>query len=324
MQHDFYQHRWTETVAEDCRALIRLAIREDLDRFCDWTSAALVPADALGRAAVVARETMVVAGLKAVALTTAEIDNQIECELVSADGEFVAPGTTLAILAGPARTMLTAERTLLNFLGRLCGVASTTREYVEAIAGCRAKIYDTRKTTPGWRRLEKYAVACGGGRNLRTGLFDAVLIKDNHLAFGATAGDAANAHGGAGRATRFTPAEAVRVARNYTRETMGESATRAADGPMIVEVEVDTLEQLADVLAAGPDIVLLDNMTPGQLAAAVQMRDAVSPGVELEASGGVNLQTVRAIAESGVDRISVGRLTHSAVSRDVALDWAAG
>ncbi len=199
---------------------------------------------------------------------------------------------------------------MLNLLGRLSGIATLTSQYVEAVAGTGAQIYDTRKTTPGWRRLEKYAVRCGGGHNHRTGLFDAVLIKDNHLALGSrsTGKDA----------TRFTPAEAVRRARRFIERSGLPTANST-----IVEIEVDTLEQLVEVLPAAPDIVLLDNMTPQQLRQAVATRDKIDRSIQLEASGGVNLDSVAAIAASGVDRISVGALTHSAVSLDLGLDWLA-
>jgi nicotinate-nucleotide pyrophosphorylase (carboxylating) len=219
------------------------------------------------------------------------------------DGQAVSHGERLAELEGPVRELLTAERLLLNLIGRLSGIATLTQQFVQAIQGTSAGIYDTRKTTPGWRRLEKYAVRCGGGRNHRTGLFDAVLIKDNHLAL-----------------MQLRPGDAVRRVREFLL-----AAGRAPDRSesLIVEVEVDTLEQLDDALTAEPDIVLLDNMSPDQLRQAVARRDAVNPDIELEASGGVNLRSVRAIAETGIDRISVGALTHSAVALDVALDWSA-
>jgi len=201
--------------------------------------------------------------------------------------------------------LLAAERILLNLLGRLSGVATLTRQYVDLAAHTKARIYDTRKTTPGWRRLEKYAVRCGGGWNHRGGLNKAVLIKDNHLALGAQASD---------HATRFTPAEAVVRARRFADER--------GDLDMLIEVEVDTLDQFDAVLPARPDIVLLDNMGAAQLREAVGRRNAFDPAIELEASGGVNLATVQAIAESGVERISVGALTHSAVALDFGLDWA--
>jgi nicotinate-nucleotide pyrophosphorylase (carboxylating) len=201
--------------------------------------------------------------------------------------------------------LLTCERLVLNLLGRLSGIASLTRQYVKAIAGTKARIYDTRKTTPGWRRLEKYAVRCGGGFNHRLGLFDAVLIKDNHLVVGAEA-----------RGEQFTPAEAVRRARQFLA-----SAFPERPDPMIVEVEVDTLDQLREVLSAQPDLVLLDNMSLGDLRAAVALRDSEAPSVQLEASGGVRLETVAEIARTGVDRISAGALTHSAAWLDIGLDW---
>ena len=200
---------------------------------------------------------------------------------------------TIATVSGSLRSILAAERTALNFLQRLSGIASLTRKFVEAAAGYRAKILDTRKTTPGWRLLEKYAVRMGGGINHRMGLFDAILIKDNHLA--GLKGDLR---------------KAVEMARSYP-----------GNAGLPVEVEVDSLGQLNDALAVRAEIVLLDNMNLDELRSAVVQRDAVAPGVLLEASGGVNLFTVRDIASTGVDRISVGALTHSAPALDIALDY---
>ena len=298
---EFTQLAWSEALADDCRQLVRLAIREDLDRHHDWTTVALAPADTCGRAALAARQSGVVAGLAAAQLALDEMNVAAAWKAVAADGQTVASGDVLAELSGPARQLLTAERLLLNLVGRLSGVATLTRQFVDAVRGTSARIYDTRKTTPGWRRLEKYAVKCGGGCNHRTGLFDAVLIKDNHLAW-----------------MQLRPGDAVRRAREFLRTTLRDPAQAET---MIIEVEVDTLDQLEDALPAGPDIVLLDNMTLDQLRAAVALRNAVAPDIELEASGGVNLRTVHGIAETGVDRISVGALTHSATSLDVALDW---
>jgi nicotinate-nucleotide pyrophosphorylase (carboxylating) len=204
--------------------------------------------------------------------------------------------------------MLTCERPILNFIGRLAGIATLTKQFVDAVAGTNAKIYDTRKTTPGWRRLEKFAVGCGGGQNHRTGLYDAVLIKDNHLALGT--------HPETG--TTYTPAQAVVRAREFLKNAAREQRDLAK---LIVEVEVDTLEQLDEVLAVKPDIVLLDNMSLDQLREAIARRNRTSRKTVLEASGGVNINTVRDIALTGVDRISVGALTHSAVGFDVGLDW---
>jgi len=247
----------------------------------------------------VARQAGVVAGLPAAAEAYKAVDDAVTFEPAVVDGTLVTRGQTVAVVSGLARSLLTGERLALNLLGRLSGIASLTRQYVDAVTGSRAGIFDTRKTTPGWRLLEKYAVRAGGGRNHRMGLFDAVLIKDNHLAFGAAGKESGS----------YTPAEAV----TRTRAT--------APAGTVIEVEVDTLQQLALVLPAGPDIVLLDNMPPQMLRSAVAQRDAGFPKIELEASGGVNLSTVGEIARSGVERISVGALTHSAIALDLGLDW---
>jgi nicotinate-nucleotide pyrophosphorylase (carboxylating) len=283
-------------------------VREELGRRFDWTTIALVPDGATGAATLVARKAGIAAGLAAVPAVLDEMDITAQWRPDVADGTQVTAGARLAQISGQARDLLTSERLLLNLVGRLSGIATLTRRYVEAVAGTGARIYDTRKTTPGLRRLEKYAVRCGGGTNHRTGLFDAVLIKDNHLAFAAAAGIACS------------PREAVERARAFVAEMLPESP-EAAD--MLIEVEVDTLEQLRDVLPALPDVVLLDNMTPAVLREAVELRDRTAPQVELEASGGVDLSTVAAVAASGVERISVGALTHSAASLDVGLDWLA-
>ncbi|MBI3839461.1 MAG: carboxylating nicotinate-nucleotide diphosphorylase [Planctomycetia bacterium] len=307
MAKEFRQIEWDAAVEEDCRQIVRLAVREDLDRMFDWTTVCLVPSDSTAEAAVVTRQQGVVCGLRAAQLALSEMDGRVTWSTSLVDGARIAAGQTLATIAGPARSLLTAERILLNLIGRLSGIATLTQKYVEAVAPTRARIYDTRKTTPGWRRLEKYAVHCGGGRNHRTGLFDAILIKDNHLALGAA---------GVGTA-HLTPADAVRRAREFAH-SMGSGQTPS---DVIVEVEVDTLVQLEQVLGAGPDLVLVDNMSLDDLRRAVTIRNALAPEIELEASGGVNLQTVGAIAATGVDRISVGALTHSAAGLDVGLDW---
>lgn len=303
----------TET-AVACRRLIDLALAEDLGETGDRTSTALIPADLPGRAVFAARSPGVVAGLPAAELVCEAVGG-LRFEPLVADGSPVAPGTRLAVVSGPLRNLLAAERTALNFLQRLSGIATLTRKYVDAAAGTRAAVLDTRKTTPGWRLLEKYAVRAGGGTNHRVGLFDGILIKDNHLA-GLAGGD---------------PATAIRRAVELARAF-------PANAGFAVEVEVDTMEQLEEVLslartsdrpgssgdgAAGADIVLLDNMPPDVLRQAVARRDAVAPGVKLEASGGVNLGTIAAIAATGVDRISVGAITHSATALDIGLDYEA-
>jgi len=308
MSADFPQINWDERTEDACRHLVRLAVREDLDRGHDWTTLALVPEDAQGAAKLVARSGGVVAGLPAAHVAIYEMELPIRWTECVADGDQVDAGTPIAEVAGSARHLLTSERILLNLLGRLSGVATLTNKFVRAIEGSRTEIYDTRKTTPGWRLLEKYAVRCGGGRNHRTGLFDAILIKDNHLCLaGALEGQ-----------PKETPVEAVAAAREFADNADLKSST---GDKLVIEVEVDTLEQLREVLPAGPDIVLLDNMSPDELSTAVKLRNDLNRQVVLEASGGVNLDTVRSIADSGVERISVGALTHSAASLDIGLDW---
>jgi nicotinate-nucleotide pyrophosphorylase (carboxylating) len=248
-----------------------------------------------------------VAGLKAIPIIIDEMQASIECQLAAGDGDEVQARTPVAELAGSARDILTCERTLLNLLGRLSGIATLAREYIRRVEGTGARIYDTRKTTPGWRRLEKYAVRCGGGHNHRTGLFDAMLIKDNHLALAAD--------------KNLSAADAVRQARNFIQQMTPQTFPGVDQEALLVEVEVDRVEQLDDVLAAGPDIVLLDNMNPSQLRTAVARRDSSAQHIELEASGGITLENVREVALAGVERISVGALTHSARYLDVALDW---
>ena len=300
--NDFQQMRWDDKLREDCRALVRLALAEDLNGRSDVTTAAVVPPEQTGAANVVVRQPGIVAGLPTMEIVVAEANARIEVTLLASDGEQVAAGSTLARLRGNAADLLTCERTMLNLLGRLMGIATLTNSYVAKTAGTQAKIYDTRKTTLGWRRLEKYAVLCGGGHNHRTGLFDAVLIKDNHLAQSSP--------------SDCSPADAVRLARKYVGNSPG---LAALDLP--IEIEVDTLEQFSAVLPAEPDIVLLDNMSPEQLLRAVELRNDLAPDLVLEASGGVNLETLPEISATGVDRISVGGLTHSACSLDVGLDW---
>jgi len=322
MPKDFAQIVWDAAVEDDARQLIRLAVREDLERQLDWTTIALVDPEALGVADVVARAGGIVAGLPAARLALDEMDPRLDWQATVDDGATVEPGQRLATISGPARSLLTAERPLLNMLGHLSGVATLARRYVDAVSGTRARVYDTRKTTPGWRRLEKYAARLGGAHNHRTGLFDAVLIKDNHLALGGWGGRGADVFEGAkvadsNSADRHSPGGAVRRARAFLAQRPEGRKT----AEMIVEIEVDTREQFRDALAARPDIILLDNMSLDELRGAVAERDALAAGVELEASGGVRLDTIAEIARTGVDRISVGALTHSAAWLDVGLDW---
>jgi nicotinate-nucleotide pyrophosphorylase (carboxylating) len=267
--------------------LIRRALEEDLGRAGDLTSDAILPADLLAEAAVVARKAGRVAGLEASTSAFRILDPNTQVELRSADGRDAAAGEILAIVRGPARALLSAERTALNLLGRLCGVATTTRDLVALVAPHGTRIVCTRKTTPGLRALEKYAVRAGGGSNHRFGLDDAVLIKDNHVAL----------------------AGGIRPAVERARAYVGHLVK--------IELEVDSLEQLGEALDLKVDVVLLDNMSLETLREAVRM----AKGKALtEASGGITPQTAPAVAATGVDMISVGWLTHSSPALDVALD----
>ena len=301
MANDFLQRDWDLELEDDLRQLIRLGIREDLRHEHDWTTLAVIPADATGKASVVARDTGVIAGLKTIDVILDETNVAGSCSIQCADGQTVTSGQAIVVIEASARELLTIERLILNFIGRLSGIATLTAQYVSRVEG-RCRVYDTRKTTPGWRRLEKYAVRCGGGMNHRIGLHDAIMIKDNHLAISNSA------------SVDLTMRQAIEMARNT-------AASIERDQAVIVEVEVDTLEQLTDVIPAEPDIVLLDNMTVEELQQAVAMIRDTNSGIELEASGGVTLETIGEISQSGVDRISVGALTHSAVNFDVGLDW---
>ncbi|MFO0966912.1 MAG: carboxylating nicotinate-nucleotide diphosphorylase [Gemmataceae bacterium] len=285
------------------RFLVDRALEEDLNKRGDVTSVALLNSDAEGQAALVARAAGVLAGLPIVNLLLSRWSEPPLFTPLKADGDALRPGDRIGVFTGSLRGILGLERTALNFLQHLSGIATLTRRFVDAVAGTNVKIMDTRKTLPGWRLLAKYAVRQGGGTNHRLGLYDGFLVKDNHLAGLA--------------ATGMEPiGEAVRRARALQHELMRQGAPS-----LPVEIEVDRLDQFDIVLALGPDIVLLDNMSPAQMREAVGRRDRLAPGILLEASGGVTLDTVRAIAESGVDRISVGALTHSAPALDLALDY---
>jgi len=289
-----------EPERRNLEALLPLALAEDLGDVGDITSAATIPDQARGVANLVARSPGVLAGLPVAERLAVAFELRDGWRALMADGDRLEPGTNVARLAGPMRSLLAFERTALNFLQRLSGIATLTARFVDATTGTRAAIYDTRKTTPGWRALEKYAVRCGGGRNHRVGLYDAVLIKDNHLAW-------------LGESEGPDNPEPIAAA----------VATARANVPAgtVIEVEVDTLEQLDIALRCGPDIILVDNLGPDGLAEAVRRRDAGASAIQLEASGGVSLATVDALAATGVDRISVGALTHSAPALDLALDF---
>jgi nicotinate-nucleotide pyrophosphorylase (carboxylating) len=278
-------------VVEAALPLIRLALAEDLGARGDVTTSAVVRPETRARARLVAREAGVLAGVDVARRVFQEVEPAIVFEARLADGAPLAPGQVIAVIEGPARGILTAERVALNFLQRLSGVASQTARFVAALAGTGVSVLDTRKTTPGFRALEKYAVAVGGGRNHRQGLYDMVLIKDNH----------AEAAGGVGPA----------VERAGVMRRQG----------VLVEAEVQNLEQVEAALEAGVDGILLDNMTPAEVAGAVARIRREDPRPWIEVSGGVTLETIRSFAVPGVDFISVGALTHSVRSIDLALDF---
>ncbi|MFN9369004.1 MAG: carboxylating nicotinate-nucleotide diphosphorylase [Planctomycetia bacterium] len=300
---DFHQSVWDDRLAAHVARMAREWFAEDLGHECDWTSVAIVAAAASSELRVVARRPGTIAGLSAAGVVAAAAASALLFVPLVAEGASVAAGDTVATLAGPTRGILGAERVILNLVGRLSGIATATRRLVDAVAGTRCRVYDTRKTVPGWRLLDKYAVRAGGGWNHRMGLYDAILIKDNHLAAAAAAG--------------LEPAAAVRRAREFVRTSFPPDRAAA----MVVEIEIDSVVQLSAVLDAGPDVVLLDNMGIEELARCVAVRDARAPRVVLEASGGIRPETVAAIATTGVDRVSSGWPTHDAPWLDIALDW---
>jgi nicotinate-nucleotide pyrophosphorylase (carboxylating) len=274
-------------VRRELAKVVRLALDEDLG-WGDVTTDALVPRDTQGRAVVLMKQDGVLAGIDAIIETFIQVDASVRVELLAADGDTVRDRQDIAIARGAAASILKGERVALNLLQRLSGIATAARRYVDAVAGTGARIVDTRKTTPGLRALEKYAVRVGGATNHRMNLSDGVLIKDNHLA--ALGGDIA---------------EAVRRARAYAPHTIR------------VEIEVLTIEQAEQAATAGADIILLDNMPPSTMREAVR---AIRGRALTEASGGIRLDTVRAAAECGVDLISVGALTHSTPALDISLE----
>ena len=372
-KRDFQSITWCQAVEDDFRSILEQSIREDVESIGDLTSLALIPEYATGKASIVSRSDGIIAGIPTVPIITETVLPEIRWTPMVVDGQHISRGDKVGTIEGPARGLMQAERLILNFVARLSGIASTTQAYVRAVQGTRAKVYDTRKTTPGWRLLEKYAVQCGGGHNHRAGLYDAILIKDNHLALAA---------GRAGmQALEYNPAEAVRnvraylerqdalgpkppvlchgcvpssckmrasliaavaeitgsamlsaiiantpcyvieQARNEEEQVPREPAQNFPAKEVIVEVEVDTLRQFESVLAADPDIIMLDNMSIADMQKAVKSKNARKPQIELEASGGINLTTIRDVALTGVDRISVGALTHSFNMFDLGLDW---
>lgn len=287
--------RWTAldpATRREADALIRAALREDLGAG-DLTSCALVPADAVAQAVIAARRPCVLAGLPVAVEVFRRLDPRLRCESGRRDGDELDAGDIALRLSGLARALLAGERTALNFLQRLSGVATLTRQFVRRVEGSGVAILDTRKTTPGWRRLEKYAVRCGGGRNHRMGLHDMVLIKDNHRRL-------------------WTGGAAARSLADAVREARRRWAGR------VIEIEVDNERELLDAIEGEPDWILLDNMSARRLRRCVRLARGRA---RLEASGRVRLSNVRAVAATGVDAISIGALTHSAPAADLGMDF---
>jgi nicotinate-nucleotide pyrophosphorylase (carboxylating) len=282
---------------ESLQPLLTLALDEDIGPG-DLTSDVLIDTEAIAQGDVLSKAEGIAAGLLFIAPMLNRVDSRLKYEPLTEDGRAIHPGDVLGRIVGPVRPLLTVERTLLNFLQALSGVATYTRKFVDAVAGTDAIILDTRKTTPGWRYLEKYAVRMGGGVNHRTGLHDGVLIKDNHLAVRAP---------------------------NHVGETIAglvREARSRISGEIPIHVEIEQVDYIEEVLASMPDVVLLDNMKPPMVREAVVRRDKLfgNGGPALEASGGITLVNVRTMAETGVDRISVGALTHSAPILDISLE----
>ncbi len=289
----------------DVAALVRLCLDEDLRHAGDLTCRSLVPTGSVLHGEIIAKQAGTVCGLELFCVVYAMLADGtpaqgVLVEGLAADGATVTAGSVVGRIRGAAATVLSGERTALNLCQRLSGVATAARRYVEAVAGTRAKVYDTRKTTPGLRLLEKHAVASGGCANHRMGLYDAVLIKNNHIAL---------MEGLAG--VRCASAEAVRRCRAQV------------GAAVVIQVEISALDELEPVIAAGADLVLLDNMVPEQIRTAVEIRNRISARVGLEASGGITLANVRDYALTGVDRISTGAITHSVSALDLALHCAA-
>lgn len=373
MAKDYQAITWCSAVEDDFRTLLDIAIREDVESIGDLTSLSLIPEKAVGRAAVVSRSEGVIAGMPTVQIICEAISPDLRWEPLVEDGAHVGKKQKIGILSGPARAMMQAERLILNFVARLSGIATTTNEYVQRIADTKSKVYDTRKTTPGWRLLEKYATCCGGAQNHRAGLYDAILIKDNHLALaagraglGALEYDPALAvrkvrqfleeqdelgprppvhcHGNLIATCKMrtsllaavaevtgsavlsqiiakTPCHKLEMANQENQQVPRKPADNFPAKDVIVEVEVDTFQQFEEVLSADPDIIMLDNMSCEMMRRAVELRNQRKPEIELEASGGITLNTIHDVAMTGVERISVGALTHSFQIFDLGLDW---
>lgn len=283
---------WKAAEQQAAERLIEIALEEDFGQRGDVTSLMFIDPARTGRVRIAARKPGRIAGIPIIPRVLQKVDPTIKCTLDVTDGDELHSGQSIAVLEGAVQKILMAERTILNFMTHLSGVATLTSSYVSKVYGTNAQILDTRKTLPGYRFLEKYAVRCGGGCNHRMGLYDAVMLKDNHLA----------------SMTHKAPAELI-------------SSVREKYADISIIIEIDRLDQMPAVLSWKPDVILLDNMSNEEMTEAVQIRNQQNAGTLLEASGGINLQTVAAIAKTGVDRISVGELTHSAPALDLGFDW---
>jgi len=298
--------------SQEIDELVRRALAEDVGSG-DATTAAIVPAGTPAKATILARQTLMCAGLRIAESVFRALDPEMHVRYLHHDGSFVEAGAKLIELTGEARAILTGERTALNFLAHLCGIATHTKRFVEKLAGTHARIRDTRKTTPGLRALEKYAVKCGGGTNHRFGLYDAVLIKENHIAI------AGGVKAALDRAHAFTSLKmaAPRAASAYDAVDLHPEV--AGPGALSVQIEVRYEGELREALDAGAEAVLLDNMTPDVARRCVQLARSLRRDCVLEISGGITLDNVRAYAETGADFLSSGALTHSAPSADLSL-----
>ncbi len=295
--------------SEYVQRLVQAALEEDIGAG-DATVLATIPARAIGKARILAREDLVCAGLPMAERVFRALDPDMRMELLVRDGELVSRGTLLLHLDGKARAILTGERTALNFMGRLCGIATTVHRFVEKIRGTRARIRDTRKTTPGLRLLEKYAVKTGGGTNHRIGLYDAILLKENHIALA----------GGVKQALDQAHSYAALHCKPDALTAYEEAVpSRASDTVLPIQIEVRDEGELREALSAGAESVLLDNMTPAEAKLAVELARTVRPDCVVEISGGITLENVRAYAETGADFLSSGMLTHSASAANLSL-----
>ena len=297
----------------DTLKLLEMALIEDtgsatLEGAVDCTTLSVIPKAATATASFVSRADGTICGVEVTKLAIATLAPEINLVCHVADGDTIAKGDRIATFSGSAHQILMMERTCLNFMCKLSGISTLTTRFTEKVHGTKARVLDTRKTTPGYRRLEKYAVACGGGTNHRMGLYDAVMIKDNHLAF----------YRAWNKDAKDAIVDGIGLARDWVADN---KATLPNGEATIVQLEVDTLEQFERALPCKPDIILLDNMSNEMLSKAVQRRDEVAAEILLEASGGVNLETIAGIAKTGVDRISIGALTHTVANFDIGLDW---